>query len=266
MLAVLATVAISCKKDKDEDNPVPPPVEQSVWLKDIVVANMPSPYYHFEYNAGKTARASFESGLRQYDFTYNGDRIAEVKNNTAVNKDRLQYVYNEAGQVELVKYSGEGGTVFKIVSYSYNNKGQVRQIEWETRNNVGFVIDRVMTLVYQADGNVQEITDHRPAIDGQPESTVVFRFEQYDNKLNVDGFSLLHEESDHLVLLPGVIVQKNNAGKLIRTGNNLDYTITYTYTYNGKNAPLTKTGIAVITAGPHTGQSWQSLTNYSYYE
>jgi hypothetical protein len=44
--------------------------------------------------------------------------------------------------------------------------------------------------------------------------TTVDLFEQYDNKVNVDGFSLIHDDFfDHLVLLPGVQLQKGNPGR-----------------------------------------------------
>jgi hypothetical protein len=47
---------------------------------------------------------------------------------------------------------------------------------------------------------------------------------------------------DHLVLLPGVQLQKNNPRKETLTGNTGNYTVNYTYTYNDKDLPLFKTG------------------------
>ena len=65
----------------------PPP---AVLLKDIVVPNLPSPYYHFEYDAtGRVSAASFASGFTQYQVTYQGDQISELRNNTLGNQDRL---------------------------------------------------------------------------------------------------------------------------------------------------------------------------------
>ncbi len=100
---------------------------------------------------------------------------------------------------------------------------------------------------------------------GQDEVTYVSRFEQYDDKVNTDAFWLIHDTNDHLFLLPGVQLQKNNPRKLIRTGGGNDYTIDYTYTYNDRNAPLTKTGDAIFTSGPNAGQRWQANAAYNYY-
>ena len=52
---------------------------------------------------------------------------------------------------------------------------------------------KIMTFSYYDDGNVKEISDHRPG--SHRHSRRIYtrsdRFEQYDNKINVDGFSLM---------------------------------------------------------------------------
>ena len=121
-------------------------------------------------------------------------------------------------------------------------------------------------MVYDADGNLQELTDHRPAFDGQNESTVIDRFEQYDNKINVDGFSLLHPDFfEHLFLLPGVQLQKNNPGRETLTGDGLHLKADYTYTYNNKNLPLIKVSEITITNGVDSGRIVHGNTVYTYY-
>ncbi|MBL7745347.1 MAG: hypothetical protein JNN00_17875 [Chitinophagaceae bacterium] len=255
---------LSCKK---EQTPVvvPPPVEKPVLLKDIVIPNLPSPYYHFEYNTtGDITAVSFASGLRMYDVLRSDNRISEVRNNTAVNKDRLQYIYDNTGKVSTVKYINEAGTEFRRCFLTYTG-GQLRLIEWERKLNPGFAMERSIAFVYQADGNVLEITDHLFPVPGQNEATYVNRFEQYDDKVNTDGFSLIHDQNDHLLLLPGVQWQKNNPGKVIHNGNGGGYAIDYTYTYNDRKAPLTRTGDAIFTGGPNAGQRWQTSATYSYY-
>jgi hypothetical protein len=262
-----ALVLHSCKKEKGTTVQPPPPPVKPVLLKDIVIPNLPSPYYHFEYNmSGRISKASFLSGLRMYDIVYNGNKISTVNNNTLANKDRLQYIYNETGTPEIIKYINEAGLLYRVCYLTYDG-GQLRKMEWEKRIEAGFIIDRTITFVYQPDGNLLEMTDHRPAIIGQQaETTYIVRFEQYDNNINTDGFSLAHEDNDHLLLLPGVQLQKNNPRKIIRTGDAINYTIDYTYTHNDRNAPLTKAGDVIITGGPNTGQRFQVNTVFTYYQ
>ncbi len=262
--AFLPLLFFSCQKENKP--PVPgmpdlPPVPAAL-LKDIRVTNLPSPYYYFEYNGGgKVDSAIFSSGIRMYEIIYNADRISEIKNNTMVNHDRLQYLYDNSGRIELINYIDEGGTLYKKSSFTYDGQ-KLLTIKWERRSGLVFVTDREMDFVYLADGNVFSITDHR--ISPIP-LTLISRFEQYDNKNNSDGFTLIHEENDHLLLLPAVQLQKNNPAKMIRTGDGLHYTIDYTYIYSDKNFPLNKAGDVTITNGPNAGQKFQSNTIYSYW-
>src|SRR3954471_23039208 len=94
MMALVAIAALSsCGGDTNVTAPPPPPT--TVLLKDIVIPNLPSPYYHFEYDAqGKVSSASFASGLTTYEVDFSGERITEMKNNTPANHDRLIYVYD----------------------------------------------------------------------------------------------------------------------------------------------------------------------------
>jgi hypothetical protein len=263
-LITLAMVLFSCERDKVP--PVVPPPAQPVLLKDIVVNNLPSPYYRFEYNsAGKVTRTTFSAGLMAYEVVYSNGHISELRNISGANNDRLVYIYNNQGYVDLIKYITKTGVLYKICYMTYNGT-QLQKMEWEHKLPAGFILDRTLTFMYQADGNLLEMTDHRPLIPGeQPEATHIDRFEQYDTKINTDGFSLVHQNIDHLLLLPGVQLQKNNAQKLIRTGTGNTYTIDYTYTYNDKNTPLTKSGDAVFTSGPNNGQRFQVNTVFTYY-
>ena len=96
LFVITAFVLVSCKKEKYTSpvSPSPDPVIPAVLLKDIKIPNLPSPYYHFEYDtAGKVVFVSFASDFTRYNVVYNGGRISEMKNNIIVNKDRLQYSY-----------------------------------------------------------------------------------------------------------------------------------------------------------------------------
>lgn len=277
LLIVVLTLLISCKKQKDPVNSPtpnppsppapPPPTVNAPLLKDIIITNLPTPYYHFEYgHDGKPDFVSFASDFNRYDIIYSNGKLAEMRNNIIINKDTLRYSYTAAGKVDTVRYISMFGNHFKRCSFTYTGQ-QLTKIKWERNNGGGFVVDRTLTLTYHADGNVLEMTDHRPSINGQPELTLIERYDQYDNKINVEGFSLVHDESnDHFMLLPGIQLQKNNPGRMLRTGSGAHYQITYTYTYNNRNAPLTKTGQATILTGPSAGQQFQTSSSMSYYD
>src|SRR5689334_8779876 len=224
--------------------PPPPPPPAAVLLKDIVIATLPSPYYHFEYDSGnRIAVVSFASGLTHYNVTYAGDRITELQNNILVNHDRLVYVYDDAGRVAVVREVDDTGATFMLVVLSYEGQKLVG-LERDRRLDGGFIIDKTMSLTYDMAGNLRDLTEHRPAIAGlQDEETSVVHFEQYDAGINVDGFGLIHNDFfDHLVLLPGVQLQVTNPRRETRTGDGLNYVVDYTYTYDNQNRPLSKLG------------------------
>lgn len=271
---IVAVMMFACKKEKvtytpPQQDPPDTTVSQvpAVLLKDIVIPNLPSPYYHFEYDmAGKVSFASFASDFTRYDFVYNGNKLGEMRNNIIVNRDTLRYFYDGAGRAIAVNYTDITGTLYIKVSLTYNGQKLVK-LERERKLGSDFVVNKVMTFSYYADGNLKEIIDHRPAVEGrQPESTSTDRFEQYDDKINVDAFGLIHNEFfDHLVFLPGVQLQKNNPRKETVSGDGTNYTVDYTYTYNDRNLPLHKAGDLIFTGGPNAGQRFQTNSFYSYY-
>ncbi|HET7117882.1 MAG TPA: hypothetical protein VFI29_15410 [Hanamia sp.] len=268
LILMLTIVLFSCKKETTNpqlpppNNPGPP-----VLLKDIVVSRLPSPYYHFEYDSkGKVNFVSFASDFTRYNVFYNNDRISEMRNNILVNKDRLQYSYDNQGKVFLIQYADSTGVVFARSFFTYDGEKLVK-IERLHKEGTGFIIDRTLTMTYTADGNLQALSDHRPAIEGQNESTVVDQFEQYDDKINVDDFSLLHPDFfEHLFLLPGVKLQINNPKKETITGDGVHLKAENIYTYNDKNSPLVKASKITITNGSDSGLIVHGTTMYSYYE
>jgi hypothetical protein len=63
-------------------------------------------------------------------------------------------------------------------------------------------------------GNLSKLTDHKIEIPGkQAETLYMDTYENYDNNRNAADFSLPHKSGDHLILLPGIVLQKNNPGK-----------------------------------------------------
>jgi len=268
LLSILVAAVSACNGEAGTTAPTPPPPpEPAVLLRDIVISNLPSPYYHFEYDAlGRVVTASFASGLRNYDVVYDGSRISELRNKINGNGDRLAYIYDDAGRVGVILYADPNGDVYTRLFFTYDGP-TLTKLERQRKVEGGFIIDKTMSLSYYPDGNLQQITEHRPSIDGQQdETTTVDRFEQYDDKLNVDGFGLIHDDFfDHLVLLPGVRLQKGNPARQIHTGDGLNFAIDYTYTYDDKNRPLTKTGDALLLNGTDAGRRVPLSSVFSYY-
>jgi hypothetical protein len=268
LILIVAIVLFSCKKETANPE-LPPPNNPApkVLLKDIVVSRLPAPYYHFEYDAnGNINFVSFASDFTRYDVFYNNDRISGMRTNILVNKDRLQYSYDNQGRVFLIQIADSTGVVFAKSFFTYDGK---RLIKTERLHKVaaGFILDRTLTMTYASDGNLQELSDHRPAIEGQNESTLIHQYEQYDDKTNVDGFSLLHPDFfEHLLLLPGVKLQINNPGKETITGDGIHLKTEYVYTYNDKNLPLLKTSTITLTNGADSGMIVHGTTTYSYYK
>jgi hypothetical protein len=267
--AVLATV-VACGGDSAVTDPgSAPPPPAKVLLKDVQVDRLPSPYYHFDYDAaGTITGVSFASGLTSYGVSYLGSRIKELQNNSLGNRDRLVYAYDSDGRVVGVRYVNSSGATFTIVIFTYDGD-KLTEVERSRAVPGGFIIDKTMTLSYWPDSNLRELAEHRPAIDGvQGESNGVVAFEQYDTGLNIDGFGLIHDDFfDHFVLLPGVQLQKNNPGRETRTGDGLTYVVDYTYAYDGAGRPVTKTGDLLITggSGEDVGRRIQIGSSFTYY-
>jgi len=248
---------------------VPDPTPSPVLLRDVVVSNLPSPFYHFEYDAtGRIKFASYASGLTRYDLTYDGaGRLSEMQNNILVNHDRLKYFYDDAGRVSEVRYVDSNGVIFTVVFLTYDGS-ELTGLERDRRVEGGFIVEKRMSFSYYPDGNLMDVTEHRPPVEGSPnETTTVDHFEQYDEGINVDGFDLIHDDFfDHLVLLPGVQLQKGNPARQIRTGDGINFSIAYSYDYDGKNRPVAKHGVVTLTNGTDAGKVIPISSTFSYYE
>jgi hypothetical protein len=271
ILLTLSVVVLlfSCKKEHRPDPAEPPVVPaKHILLKDITIPHLPSPYYHFEYNTDSlVTKADFASGYTIYDVLYNGTKISEMRNNIIVNHDTLRYSYDNAGKVTLIKFINQTNVVYRHAFFTYNGN-LIKEIEWDRKQPDGsFFIDRTLSFSFYPDGNVKTITDHRPPTAGVDDYISVTTFEQYDDKINVDDFSLVHDGiHDHLFLLQGFRVQKNNPRKEMLSVNGTDlYTIDYTYTYNDDNTPSDKAGDLLYLSGQFAGQRFQTNSFYTYY-
>lgn len=269
-LAVALAAIVACSGTESPTDPVvSPPPPAPVLLKDVLIDRLPSPFYHFAYDAnGRVANVSYASGMDDFAVTYVGAKIKELTNTGGIgNRDRIVYAYDDAGRVGGVRYVDSEGVTTTVVIYTYQGD-KLTGVERSRRVPGGLIIDKTMALAYYPDGNLETITEHRPPIDGlQDDATAVTRFEQYDTGTNVDGFSLIHNDFfDHLVLLPGVQLQKNNPRRETRTGDGLTYAVDYTYGYDTDGTrPLTKRGDLVITSGTDAGTHVPTGTTYTYY-
>jgi len=267
VVLIIAIVLSSCQKyNGTYTPPTPRPAAQPVLIKDIVVANLPSPYYHFEYAAdGKISFVSFASDLTRYAVKYDGGRLVQMVNNSLGNTDKVDYFYDNTGKVNLVTYTDATGAVYVKNHLTYQGDKLI-SLERERIQGGVFKVNKTMTFTYQADGNLSQILQHMPALQGAPEQSFIDHFEQYDDNVNTDGFELLHGDFfDHLVLLPGVKLQINNPRKISHTGDGDNYTVNYTYTYNDRHQPLIKTGEVTIQTGAQAGQVVQIQSVISYY-
>lgn len=262
---VLICLLTACSKSKPS-NPQPP-TSASLLLKDVIWTGLPSPFYHFEYNDDSDiTKASFASGQAVYDVIYNDGKIAELRNNTTGNKDRLVYTYSN-GKPAVIQYINSEGVNYKRCFLEYNSAQQLSRIEWELKvGSTSFAAQKTLQFSYDANKNASLVTTHHHEIDGvQPDLLFTDRYENYDSKMNADGFSLIHEEDEHLLLLPGTSLQQNNPQKVTRTGDGINYEINYSYTYNNKQMPLTRNGIMHFTNSPDADDITLS-TSFTYYE
>jgi hypothetical protein len=93
----------------------------------------------------------------------------------------------------------------------------------------------------------------------------VDHFERYDTGINVDGFSLIHNEFfDHLVLLPGVRLQVGNPAGVTRSGDGLNYHVEYIYEYDRDGRPLGKRGDVILLNGADAGRRFQTTATFKY--
>jgi hypothetical protein len=267
LLVSIVLAALSCRKG-NEPKPIPPPAPGVIRLKDVNIAHLPNPYYHFVYdNAGLITAASYSDSMAFYDVFYNANKkISRMQNKSFGNRDVLNYQYDN-GDVSVITITNEAGVIYAHGFFDYNYTHQLINVEWEVKAEGGFLIERTLDLSYTADGNVKDIVTHIHAMDGQPAVTFTTTYSNYDDKKNVDGFSLLHpDQFHHLYLLPGVKLQLNNHRREVRTGDVSNYTVDYTYTYDSKGRPTIQNGDFQWTSGSDAGKHTPLHTGYSYYD
>lgn len=268
LLVIIFSMA-ACKKDKEvPPGPVPPPLEidtAKVKLKQYETTNLPSPYYHFVYNdSGYATQINFASGFFQYQLVYNNKRLALMTN--TINGDKLVYRYKHGNVSAIDEYSGITGARLWHYEFDYDLMQRVTRAKWYviTNNGADSALDKVAELKYHPDGNLAEYQTSLRMDDGNLQWASTYTYNNYDNKTNVDDFSMLKNFFEHLLYLPAVRFQKNNpgTGKSVSTAN--EFEINYQYEYQ-QGIPLTRTTTIHQTKGSNAGRVTTSTTQYSYY-
>src|SRR5262245_32629681 len=125
-VALLMLSLGSCKKDSTRKPGSTSKTE--LLLKAVTIRNLPSPYYQFSYKeSGDISNASYSSGALNYSIQYVNNQISEIKNNTTVNQDRLQYEYHD-GKVLYIKYINGNGELYKRCFLIYNDVNQLESM------------------------------------------------------------------------------------------------------------------------------------------
>jgi hypothetical protein len=159
LLITLVILMISCHKEPSNQPALPGTA--SLKLKDLNAQNLPSPFYHFEYDdSGKITLAGYSSGLRIYDVNYNGSHIESMENIADLSHIRLEYEYSN-GDLLAVKVKDKDGVTLRHCIFTFSPSHQLQQMDWDVADgNVGFYLEQTMTFSYYPDGNVMEIVTH----------------------------------------------------------------------------------------------------------
>lgn len=257
----------ACKKDNTTPGQTTPPPAVSGLLKDIIYSSLPSPYYHFDYNnGGKVSSINFSDGLAVYSVAYSNNTISEINKTNPPNHDQLSYTY-ESGKPVVVLIKDNNKVVYKRCFLEYDVTGKLSKMNWEVKSStVGFQQLKEISFTYYTDGNLEKMITHLFPIDGvQTDVSYTDKYEDYDTKKNTDDFTLFQSFTEHTMLLPGVVLQKNNARKITHTSDSLSYTVDYTYTYNTSDLPVFKNGMLHITGGTDAGKNFTITTQLIYY-
>jgi len=277
LLFLFAITFISCQK-QNPGQPVPkpviPPGPTNGKLKDMIVNRLPSPLYHFEYDdSGYVKKAAFADGLSIYDVSHVGKKIVGMLTNKDIitgTGDKLEYKCFDS-LLTVISVTKKNGILYKRCFLKFSFTKQLEYLQWDVnRDNKGFAAETSMELEYYADGNLKKIRYSEFPADSQQIIVYEDNYEDYDDKLNADGFSLLHTNpfNQFFVLLPlsSEHLQLNNPRRVTRTGDGLNYRINYSYTYDSNGRPVTKKGDFVNTNGADAGKHTDLLTTFVYYD
>jgi|SRR5690348_2144909 len=181
-------------------------------------------------------------------------------------RDKLDYVYQN-GRVTQINIINRNGLLYRKAFITYNSSNKLVKVYWEVLDNGAFSSEQMLFFSYHPDGNLKKMENTTWAVGPLTDQTFSETYDNYDDKVNAEAFDLLIPlPQNHLVFLPDYKLMINNPRHVVRTGTSgTDYTADYTFTYDNKGRPITKTGDLVFTTGNNIGQHFTTGTTYSWY-
>jgi hypothetical protein len=259
-------ISSNCRK-KDHVDDLKPNAEDSraVLLKDIEMQGLPSPYFHFEYDAlHYITNISFGSDFLKYHVEYENKRVKSLTN--TITNTSLHYSYKKGQVSNIDEFSGSTGRL--VISYrlDYNENNQLTQVLWYQYSVNGEVFPyKKAELSYHTDGNLKSVNWYTTSSSGPLIWSSKTEFTNYDNNTNVDDLILLKTfyYFDDYLFLPHVRLQKNNPLKEYITTPTTEYDVSYTYKYQN-GLPAARTAVTTTKGGNGQGPI-QYTDRYSYY-
>jgi len=213
-IATLVLLFVSCKKEHGipttnippVNNPGNNPNNDAPRLKDMVVNRLPSPYYHFDYDdAGNIIGINYQSGARIYAVSYTNKKISLMENIIEPVRDKLNYVYDN-DRVVQVNIINRNGLLYRKAFINYNASNKISRVYWEVLDNGGFSSEQMLTFTYHPDGNLKKMENTTFAVGPLTEGTFSETYDNYDDKVNAEGFDLLIPlPQNHLIFLPELL-------------------------------------------------------------
>lgn len=265
---MILTIA-GCQTKDHLPDPVPdkPATDdaRTILLKDIEALPLPSPYFHFEYDAlHYVNKISFASNLVVYDVAYENKRVKKMTKESG--HDFLVYTYDNNGQASNIdEFSGATGKASFTYRFLYDSGKQLAHVFWYKHLESGDpMLTKRADLRYYADGNLLSQDLFYASSPGQLDWSSREEFSDYDNKTNVDDIGLLNDFFGSYLFLPQVKLQKNNALKEHITSSQNEFFISNSFDYQN-DLPVTKYSLVNQTKGLNPPPPTQVTSHFSYY-
>jgi hypothetical protein len=257
-------VTLTCCKKKDRlTEPASIDDRRTVLLKDMDVEHLPSPYFHFEYDAlHYVNKISFASEFFVYSVEYEHNRVKTI--HSQPNGNTLVYVYNNGQVSDINEFSGRTGTIAFTYHFTYDANHQLVQAFWYKYLDSGEASPfKRADLAYLADGNLASLDLYYAITPGQLSWSSKEEFSDYDSNTNVEDITLLKDFFDAYLFLPQVKLQRNNPMKEHIISDVNEYEISNAFDYQN-GLPITKTSLVNQTKGGNGQGPIQGVTHFSY--
>jgi len=237
LILTLATVFVACNDDD------PAPATPEVQLQPLLYEE---PDYKKEFvydNSNRLVQikmtSTFANGyettsVQNLVYDANG-KLAELTSDTG-----FRFVYTYAGNRIATTQEWVNGTASRMHRFTYDDRGRVTEaiVYQNIPDEGGEIPTSSDRYEYDANGNLAVWTMYYYTTFGREAKVqTVLTFSDYDNKVNTED---LFEPN---VFNPGMVLRKNNPGKLVVTNGNSAVTSTerYTYEYHEQGFATSKT-------------------------